>query len=224
MGELGFLLELLHDADPRARTLQAEFRGWSVLSPGPDVVVKRDGEGPERLRWRSGAPWPQTVQDRRRLWSDGPDRLRVELWQEAELVRLGVRAGPRWWRWDRDAGESAGSLDDHPWLPPLLDPPALSPARLIAFLRLEPAGVGERAGRRVLMAHGFPRAARSRGDVCFELEIDAEHGTLVRRARLLAGRCVDLSEAKEVRYELPIDRSRFELPSFQHVGLGDGGG
>jgi hypothetical protein len=217
VGELGLLLELLHDADARRQTLQAEFRGWAALPADKQLGVQFDDQAPGRLRWRGGSPWPRTVQDRRRLWLESPDRLRVELLRGGELVRVGLRVGPRWWRWDQQGGESAGSLDQHPQLPPLLDPPQLSPARLIGWLRIEPTGVGERAGRRVLTAHGFPRAARPSSDVRFALEFDAEYGTLIRRARLHDGRCVQLTEAIEIRYDLPLDPSRFGFPPPQQT-------
>jgi adenylyl-sulfate kinase len=94
--------------------------------------------------------------------------------------------------------------------PPLLDPPLLSPARLIAALRLDPKGRGMRAGREVLLVRARPREESTvRRGVLFELEFDAEHGLLLRRELFQEGRCVQLTEALTVRYDEPIDPGRF---------------
>jgi adenylylsulfate kinase-like enzyme len=94
-------------------------------------------------------------------------------------------------------------------LPPLLDPPRISPARLLASLRFERAGVGERVGRQVLLARAWPRQQpRPRGELSYELEFDSEHGTLLRRATSEDRRRVAVTEALEVCYGRQIDPER----------------
>gem|GEM_PF-1065496 len=81
---------------------------------------------------------------------------------------------------------------------------------MLATLRLEPTGVGVRAGREVLRARAWPRRpARSDGAVSYELEFDAEHGTLLRRSASAGDRCFEVTEALEISYECDIDPRRF---------------
>jgi hypothetical protein len=86
-------------------------------------------------------------------------------------------------------------------LPPLLSPPVLDVPRLLATMRFQPAGTGERAGRAVMCARALPRyQPPGRGKLSYEFEFDAEHGSLLRRANFEDGRCVWQREAREVLY------------------------
>jgi hypothetical protein len=110
-----------------------------------------------------------------------------------------------------DTGSVAGR-DGMPTIPPLLDPSLLSPASLLAMLRFEPVGSGERLGCEVLVARAWPRgAAAGTAEVSFEFEFDAEHGTVLRRARFEDGRCVQMPEALSACFDGPIDPDRFEF-------------
>jgi hypothetical protein len=209
MSALGGLLELLHDAHERVRTLQAEYRDRAELPASSHPAVALDGDFIQRLRWRDGAPWPRLMQTRRCLWFTHPDRLRVELLHGDALVRVGVRDGTSWWRWDKEQGEASGQLGALCGLPPLLDLPLLTPARLLGQLRLTPTGAAKRAGRRVLCARATLRHPASPRNIAFELEFDAEHGTLLRRATLCDRRCLQLTEAVEVHYGGGIAADRF---------------
>lgn len=213
MGELGELLELLDGAHARVSSLRVELRDWALSPASNELIVDREDLLAGRLRWRGHGPWPRTSKMRRRLWYVSPQRLRVEVMHDGELEGLGVRAGSSWWRWDREQGASTGEIEPaggSRWLPPLLDPPLLTPARLVGSWRFEPAGDGLRAGRRVTRARARPRRPLpSRDEYSFEFEFDTEHGTVLRRAVFKDGDCVQESEAIEVSYDGPIDLERF---------------
>jgi hypothetical protein len=213
VSELGALLELLHDAVP-PRTFEAEFRDWTRSSASDQLVVSAESRrvGPQ-FRWIGTGPFPRASSSSRRIWFARPDRIRVELARGTQLERLGVRDGDTWWRWDSSGGARTGRVTQTRGLvglPPLLDPPLLSPARLIAGLRLQPTGRGVRAGREVVLAHADPRDQPvGRRPVSFELEFDAEHGSVLRREGFEDGCCVQITEALAVSYDAPIMSERF---------------
>jgi hypothetical protein len=209
MSRLGELLEVLHGAHERMQTLRAELRDWMAPAASSELLVDFDDATP-RLHWRGAGPWPRAQVGRRLLWWQRPERLRVELLEGGRLVRVAVRDGGGWWWWDCQAGVSEGIASDSA-PPSLLDPPLLAPQRLIGPLRLEAAGDGECAGRRVLRARAWPRHSRLAADVRLELEFDAEHGTMLRRAVFEKERLAKLTEAVSISYDVPIERSRFEF-------------
>ncbi len=214
MGELGDLLELLHDAHARVETFAVDYHDRQYRPSSSDVVVSDAGDGPLQLNWRAGGPWAGDLVRTRRIWLQHPDRLRVEILEGEMLIRLAVRAGSRWWRWDELNGATSGSLepDEHgvARLPPLLAAPLSAVHRLPGTVRLEPTGAGERAGRPVLRADARPRRhPPGRGSLVYELEFDAEHGSLLRYAEIEDGFCVRERVAIEVLYGSGIDPACF---------------
>ena len=210
MGELGDLLELLHDAHARVSTFEIEYRDWSRQRASNEVAVVDSDEGRPRLSWRGGGPWPEEVVTTRRIWLERPDRLRVEILEDELLIRLGVRTDSHWWRWDAVQGTTSGAaVPDEGGIvtmPPLLTPPVLAVHRLPAIMRLEPAGAGEVAGRQATRARGRPRLPNpARGALSYEFEFDAEHGSLLRRAEFEEGEIVWEREARQVVYNARID-------------------
>jgi hypothetical protein len=218
MSELGDLFELLDGAHERVSSIRMEFRDWALSPASDELVVDREDLLAGRLRWRGAGPWPRASQTRRRLWSMRPERLRVEVMRDGQLARLAVRAGREWWRWDREHGATSAhmeTIEGSRWLPPLLDPPLLTPARLIGSLRFEPVGDGLRAGRRVALTRARPREPLSsrHHELSYEFEFDAEHGTVLRWALFKDGRSVQVTEALDVAYDVPIDPERFVFVS-----------
>ncbi len=213
MRDLAKLLEVLYSAHERVAGLQAEFRDWSHPRPSYELVVDREKVGEGRPRWRGAGPWPRETSRTRRMWFASPDRLRVEILRDHRLERLGVRDRSNWWRWDEFDGATASEavlVGGASLLPPLLDPPLLDPVRLILTLRLEPAGLGVRADREVLLARAWPREPSLTGAVLsYEFEFDAEHGTMLRHAAVEDGWAVQVTEALQVRYGGEIDAERF---------------
>lgn len=214
MGELGDLLELLHGAHDRVSTFEVEYRDWARQRPSLELALVDPAGGRPTLGWRGGGPWATNTVRTRRIWLARPDRLRVEILEGEALIGLGVRAGPLWWLWDETRGTTSGSLagDENasPTLPPMLTAPLSAVHRLPATLRLKSAGMGERAGRHVFRAQGWPRRPpAARGDVHYEFEFDAEHGSLLRRAEFDGGERVWEREAQQVVYDCEIDPNCF---------------
>jgi adenylyl-sulfate kinase len=217
------LLELLYRAHAAVTAVEATFSDWSHPMPSHELVVDANGSG-GKLRWRGPGPWPHPRQTTRRIWAHASGKLRVEISHDGDLIRLGVRDCERWYRWDEVDGVSCGGLYDGGAIPPLLDPAALAPARLIGSLRFEPVGAGERIGRRVVLVRAWPRSQRRDSEVAFELEFDCEHGTLLRRAMFQDGHLVHVTEALAVSYNTPIDPVRFVVqePEQQEHGQSAG--
>jgi hypothetical protein len=213
MSELGDLLEVICCAHEQVTTLVAEYREWGHRKPTRKLLVDYADTGEGRLRWRGAGPWPQEIARTRRIWYSPPGRLRVELSRNNTLERLGVRDRVNWWRWDHVEGATAGNADlvaGALLFPPLLDPSLLTPVRLISTLHLESVGAHRRADREVLTARGRPRQAPStRGILSYDLEFDAQHGTMLRHAAYEDGRLFQLTEALWIRYGSEINSDRF---------------
>jgi adenylyl-sulfate kinase len=211
LGKLGELLELLHEAHSRVSTFEVEYRDWHGGRHSNQVAIVEDDDGKPQLRWRGGRPWPEHTVTTRRVWLERPNHLRVEITEDEMLIRLGVRAGPSWWRWDAINGTTRGSIlpgtTDLPQLPQLLLAPGAGIRQLMTLMRLEPTGTGERAGRLVVCARAWPRGQN--GSVHHELEFDAEHGSILRRAAFQDGERIWEREAREVHYGTRIDPECF---------------
>lgn len=217
--QLGELLELLDGALDRVTTFEAEFRDWARPEPSLTLLVGSDLGAADRgdttgLHWRGGGPFPSAQQITRHIWFRSPASLRVEIRRHRRLVRFGIRDDNRWWRWDERNGASEGHMTGPPPvapLPPLLDPPLLTPARVLARTRLEVHGIGTRAGRKVLLARGRARApGASAPGICQELEFDAEHGIMLRAATLINEQCVESMEALSIEYSGALEPALFE--------------
>lgn len=219
MGELGELLELLHDAHARVSTFQCEYQEHNRAPAGDTLVVRASGAGKPRLRWAGAGPWRDELLITRRIWFAHPDRLRVELTDDdGELVRMGVRSGTEWWWWDEISGARSGSTAPAQGgpgtLPRLLSPPLIEAYRLVPMMRFEPTGPGERAGRSVIGARAFPRRQpASRGELAYEFEFDAEHGSVLRRAEFESGLLAREVEARQVAYGAEIEDECFVFRS-----------
>jgi hypothetical protein len=231
VSETGDLLELLHLAGSRYRTLRAEFD----TCVRPDVLHRAGAaafaRGPRRTRTRrsgsssgvlsSGAPEDETEPQRGwlRVWVERPDRFREESGDEDEAGTL-VRDGQLWWDEDPFRGISTNADDDEPAMSIsygeseiLLDPAGLS-----GLVILGPRGSAERAGRRVLRAHAVPRAGL-RGErgpspiwMCgddFEFEVDAEKGVLLYVEARFEGTAFSTIAATFVAYDEQIAPETF---------------
>jgi hypothetical protein len=217
MSDLGSLLELIHDAHSGLTTLTADYRDWS--RPRPDLYVERSALGGVRTKWGGAGPFLRAAARTRRIWLRAPDGLRVEILRERQLVGLGVLNAGRWWRWDSTSGAVSGELPrarPGSWraLPPLLRPPLVNPASLLAALRFEAIGSGVRIGRTVITARALPRPLTPAVRVFeYEFEFDAQHGTILRRAVLDQERVVSVTEATTVTYDGDVHAERFTFVS-----------
>jgi hypothetical protein len=233
VSEIGDLLELLHLAGSRFRTLRAEFD----TCVRPDVLnragIAAFARGPRRTRTRrsrssSGrvfSPAPDDAAEPQRgwlrVWVERPDRLREESGDEDEAGTL-VRDGQLWWDDNPSLGLSTNANDDEPAMSISYGESEilLDPAGLGGHVILGPRGSAERAGRRVLRAHAVPRAGgrRERGPspiwLCgdnFEFEVDAETGVLLYVEARFEGTAFSTIAATLVAYDEEIPPETFVL-------------
>jgi hypothetical protein len=239
MSELGELLELLHGARRRYRTVRGVLRHRWNLSLSQQAHERwerslRDahargtayamltavGEGPP-------AEPPDRQEQVVRFWSEPPARLR----EEAEIVapqryeHVTVRDGARWWTYSPewgamsnvDAGEEAESMSvagSELWQP-LLDP-----AGWIPTLDFEPASEVRLLGRRALRVRATGREP-SDGDAslfpgqlpvgadAYELVVDRERGVVLRAAALLEGEEFWVCELEELVFDEELPPETF---------------
>jgi hypothetical protein len=212
--ELGDLLTLLHEADARSDRLRVEYREWTRPAPSNVLIVHRSD--PPLARWRNAGPFPRAVTIQRRIWAERPNRIRVEVHRDGACVRVGVRDGEQWRRWDSIHGEDHGSVtasDGFAAVPPLLRSALLAPALLIGSLRFQAAGAGILLGRQVVLAQAGPRfsselSGRWRHDFAF----DVETGVVLRRASAVNDQQVQLTEATRMIADGPLPRHLFADP------------
>ena len=222
------LLQLLDSALADVPTLEVELRDWTRPKPTLSARVERNTAEPDspkvaRLSGLGAGPFPRPTETTRKIWMASPDRLRVEVSRNGQVIGRAVRVGTRWWRWDVAGGTEAGeaaSEDGVPAPPQALDPPLLTPMRLLGWLRLHDVAAGCRAGRAVLAARGSRRQRWTAGErrLRYELEFDAEHGTMLRLATYQGRQCVQLTEATGVVYGHDLDTELFVIPP---VGLAE---
>ena len=206
MSELGDLLELLHGARRRWRTVRLVVRRWYELERGHRAmersVEKARARGAGASILRVGPPRssedaeiPTFFESITRLWLEPEhDRARIERSDERGDF-YSVHVGERWWSYHPTAGAMSNEDDpsvrsggpDEAWVLP-------DPARLLGSLDLEVIGQGSGAGRDGIVVratfreveeprghgHYLPEGAEE-----FELLVDVERGILLRvEARL----------------------------------------
>jgi hypothetical protein len=207
------LLELVYRAHEGIEAFVAEYRECLHPRPSGDLTVGlnlKDGE--PSLRWRDEGPFPRAAVVHRKIWL-ADACARIEIVRANRPACVAVRRAGRWWRWDEINGASNGTFGSGPaFVPPLLDPQVADPARLLATMRFEPAGIGRRAGRDVVCARAWARRNDASGVAreC-ELEFDAQHGTILRESLVQEGWPVLTVEAVAVQYDGRIDPDRFEF-------------
>jgi hypothetical protein len=209
--------------------MQAEYRDWMRPSPTLSLLIDptagETGAGATgRLRWEGSGPFPRPMETTRRIWFMAPDRLRVEIMRNGRAVRLGVHHCATWGRWDEVSGTETGDAiaTERGWtLPPPLNPPLLAPARLLGWLRLHDVATGRRAGRAVLTARACPRTqfSAAREGLRYDLEFDAQHGTMLRLSTYDDRECLRLTEATEITYGRDLDPRLFTWPAVGVEGM-----
>ena len=204
---LGELLVLLHNAD-EGRTLRAEVRDWWAAERAQVVVAGIRSPDGIRLDWLPDGGGELSL--RRRIWFEAPARLRVEVWQGAKILQLGIRDDRSWRTWSEGQGEQGSEDGLIAEVPPLLDPPLLRPMRLCATLRLEPIAIGSRLERKVIVADAEPRFAPASGsDTRYRFEFDARMGTVMYSSLSRDWRAIQTAEVTTVEYNIDIPRERF---------------
>jgi len=236
MSELGDLLELMHGARDRWRTVRATIRTWRHLERH-GAAWHAWGEAQSGRRGRSvtfygvvnedAEPDPETSESRTRLWIDD-DRVREEH-DGDPYPHLAVGVGDLWWRYDEhngaisneDAREiGSGIGDEFRYL--------FDPASLIGGLRFEPLGPTQVAGRNGIRARAVARETDDldfdlrhlpRGANEYELVVDEKRGILLGLAARFQGDDFLVAELLEVDFdeEFPPETFVFEPPQGEEV-------
>jgi outer membrane lipoprotein-sorting protein len=236
MGDLGNVLELLHDAEPRWTTLRAVGRQWrhnarageaferhfaavEARQPGSVVSVSAgytsDGSQP---------PEPDDSEDLWRLWIERGVRTRAEFAVGNETISV-VFDGTTWWSWSPSMGgmTNRGAVNHGHGSGParvLIDT-----SKLISALRLQFLGTDTLLGRGVFRVRGVPRPRVGDGpnDGHFELgvgadeyllSVDAERGVVLRSEARFRDQPFMVIEMTEVEFDadLPPETWKVVLP------------
>lgn len=194
MGDLGDLLELMHTAPERSRSVRLTVREWNHLARAAAAFERwtRASQGRAQALFGHTGGHPEESTTTYRLWWEGPGRFREQIGAPDPRHEL-VRDGERWWAaspdWGVVSSESEGGGPQQSALAHLVEP-----GRLLGALRLEPAGSRNVAGRDALTAAGTPRPGDDgaglvihrlgAGAESIELAIDAERGIALHIAAL----------------------------------------
>jgi outer membrane lipoprotein-sorting protein len=198
--ETGELLDLLHGARERYRSLRADVASW-VDHDRAEAARRRLSRGQrygisERQMVGEGGA-PAETEHVGRIWLEWPARARHE--EEIDhagerIVLVSVVDGERWWTSDPVQG-LVTSADDPEARLAVVDEfrHLIDPALILGAFRFEQLGDGEAAGRRALRLRAIPRYPP--GDpVAGPLPVASgdEHELLVDRERgvILAWRCL----------------------------------
>jgi hypothetical protein len=157
------------------------------------------------------------------MWFDWPDRMRVQIEEIGGPRFVAVRCGSRWSRWESMGGITHGdvaSARDIVDVPAMLKPMIFAPLAFVASLSLELVGAGVRARRPVVQV-----VARQQGvagtELYDELEVDGEHGVMLRRATYVNGQCVHILEAVRASFGVRCGPAVFVLDSHQPIVSSD---
>jgi outer membrane lipoprotein-sorting protein len=234
MGDLGDVLELLHDAEPRWQTLRAVGRQWrhntraseaferhfaalEVSQPAGSVVRLTASHTPEG----SQAPEPDESEDAWRLSMERGGRTRAEFSVGPATVSV-VFDGPTWWSWSpRMGGMTNRGAGNHGH--------GTGPARvlintstLLCALRLQCLGTDTLLGRDVFRLRGVPRPRVGDGPDHdhhelgvgaddYLLSVDAERGVALRCEARFREEPFMVLEMTEVEFDADLPEETFTV-------------
>jgi outer membrane lipoprotein-sorting protein len=232
MGDLACVLELLHDAQPRWKTLRAVGREWrhnlllaevserhfAAVQAGqpPGTAFQIIGYGPD-----GRSSLPDESEDPWRLWLEHDGRRRVEYSQGAAVITV-VFDGPTWWSWSPDvAARTNGGLHNHQHgsgpSETLIDSSAL-----LSALRLQFVGSDTLRGRDIFRVRGLPRArsAHEPNHILYGLgadaddymiSVDAERGVVLRSEARLREEPFAVIEMTEMEFDVDLPPATFVI-------------
>ncbi len=226
MSDLGDVLELLHGARSRYRSVRLTLREWSHYERSRQAFERRHereearGKRSIRLSVSSGGsrPRPETCEELTRLWIES-DRARREIVRNGEETVV-VRDGATWWMRSPHAGMTTNGGDPHhhagtgEGAEPLLDP-----SSFVGQVDLEVGGRCEVAGREGIAARAVVKqnnpltfaAWRMMNADELELVVDAERGILLRLASLIDGEPFHVTEVEEVAFDEVFSAETFRI-------------
>lgn len=230
MGDLGQVLELLHDSDARWRTLRSTGRAWSHNPRRNEIGERRFAAiragDPSGISWTGYVavgdqpPEPDETDEGWRLWMHGRSRTRLERSTGSGMVTT-VQDGPSWWSWSPYTGgrTNRGAANHHLGLGPAAA--LVDTALLVTALRLELEGSDTLMGRRVFQVRGLPRPRREHepdplselglGADDYLMSVDAERGILLRTEARLRGLPFFVIEMVEVAFDVDVPDETFTI-------------
>jgi outer membrane lipoprotein-sorting protein len=237
MGNLGDVLELLHDAEPRWTTLRAvgcqwrhnarasevferHFAALEANQPSGSVVRLTATHTPDE----SHPPIPDESEDHWRLWIERGGRMRSEHSFGDESTTV-VFDGPTWWSWSPRMGgmTNRGAENHRCGVGPagvLIDT-----AAVLSAVRLQFLGEDTLLGRDVFRVLGVPRARLGlepdhglhevgAGADDYLISVDAERGVVPRIEARFREQPFTVIEMTEVEFDadLPLETFTIVLP------------
>lgn len=242
LSELGEVLELMHGAHGRFRTLRATIREWRHL-PRSDRAFEREvkesgataygvaflATGMDEAEEEEARP--EVSESILRLWVEGRSRVREE--RESRGAhrpgpKLAIKDGGIWWTYDPEygamsnvdepeVGSGVGQETEH-----LLDP-----SRLLSWADFTVLGRTTCAGREALRVltrprtheHLWPTPGLPLGADEHELLVDAERGILLRTATRMDGQDLQVVELLEVAFDetFPPETFTFVPPPGEEI-------
>jgi hypothetical protein len=217
VSDVGDLLELLHGASGRWRTLQCTIRSWHDTElqrraierwqaslgqgAGQAMIFSTDGDEPSPLEYEFN----------QRLWIVKPDRHREESDHGTTVSR-----GALWWHWSEHQGLMSNESDPQLMGPKAADahPLHLAPALLIPALRFETV---ERNGD-TLTVTAKPSDSRhvhfgqpAHGADEHRLTVDASRGVVLSIENSIEGELFSSSHLLDAVFDEPIPDETFVL-------------
>jgi outer membrane lipoprotein-sorting protein len=234
MGDLGDVLELLHDAEPRWKTLRAVGRQWRHNTRASEVFERRlaalDASHPPGSVVRVSASYtpdesqqsvPDESEDRWRLWIERGGRTRAEFSVGNETVSA-VFNGPTWWSWSPSMGgmtNRGATNHGHGLGPPAV---LVDTAAVLSAVRLQFLGKGTLLGRDVFRVRGMPRARLGHesdiglhelgvGAEDYLFSVDAERGVMLRSEARFREQPFTVIEMTEVEFDADLPPEAFTI-------------
>jgi outer membrane lipoprotein-sorting protein len=237
MGDLGNVLELLHDAEPRWTTLRAVGRQWRHNARAGEAFERHlaavDASQPPGSVVRvtasyipdgSQPPEPDESEVDWRLWMERGGRARAEFSVGKDTVSA-VFDGPTWWSWSPHTGgrTNRGATNHGHGLGPAGT--MIDTAAVLSAVRLKFLGKSTLLGRDVLSVRGVPRPRRGYepdqrlhelgvGADDYLFSIDAERGVMLRIEARFREQPFSMIEMTEVEFDadLPVETWKVVLP------------
>jgi outer membrane lipoprotein-sorting protein len=235
MSELGDVLELLHGAHRRYRTVRLVAHEWrhnARFLAAYEEAMRAGGASGYQSAAGEGVPAETDVVVR--VWFEQPNRFREER-EDGGRRYVAASDGSRWWTalpdWATIAEEGDGWLRGHVGrgIRPLLDP-----AQVAGLVDLETGGHGEVAGRPAYVVTATPRPGvhpdvdvLATGADRHELLVDAERGLLLAVTSSRSEEPFSSIRVDEIAFDEPIDEARFAYeakPGEQLLGLHESAG
>ena len=234
MGDLGDVLELLHDAEPRWKTMRAVGRQWRNNTRASEVFERHfaalEASQPPGSVARliasyvadgSLPPVPEETEDHWRLWIEHEGRMRSEHSFGDDSLTV-VFDGPTWWSWSaRMGGMTNRGVENHRHG---IGPAAvlIDTSALLSALRLQLLRTDTLLGRNVFRVGGVARARLGHepdhglhelgvGADDYLLSVDAERGVVLRSEARLREQPFAVIEMTEVEFDADLPPETFTI-------------